>query len=139
MTEEIFEIGFIRFPGNTLRRLIDNMRKARIRDGRAICRRKFWDSDKNKGWNTNWTWKGKSEFLKYPYRLRPFGVPRSRGFQEQATEDAINTEIDRENESPQEFRKKLRAGNGKLKPTSGLCPGYQQVKNVYYYTILYCQ
>ena len=45
---------------------------------------------------------------------------------EQATEDAINIEIDRENETPQEFRKKLRAGNGKLKPTSGLCPGYQQ-------------
>ena len=46
---------------------------------------------------------------------------------EQATENLINTEIDKENETPQEFRKKLRAGNGKLKPTSGLCPGYQQV------------
>lgn len=53
-------------------------------------------------------------------------------FKEQATEDAINTEIDREQETPQEFRKKLRAGNGKLKPTSGLCPGYQQVSKTFY-------
>ena len=52
-------------------------------------------------------------------------------FKEQATEDAINTEIDREYETPQEFRKKLRAGNGKLKPTSGLCPGYQQVSKTF--------
>ena len=55
---------------------------------------------------------------------------------EQATEDAINTEIDREYETPQEFRKKLRAGNGKLKPTSGLCPGYQQVSKTFYVMIL---
>ena len=57
-------------------------------------------------------------------------------FKEQATEDAINTEIDREHETPQEFRKKLRAGNGKLKPTSGLCPGYQQVTKTFYVMIL---
>ena len=29
-------------------------------------------------------------------------------------------------ETPQELRTRIRAGDGKFKPTSGLCPGYQQ-------------
>ncbi len=47
-------------------------------------------------------------------------------------EDELETEKDAENasarvqETPQEFRTRLRAGEGKLAPTTGLCPGYQQ-------------
>lgn len=33
---------------------------------------------------------------------------------------------DIEEETPVQFRTRIRAGNGKLVPTSGVCPGYQQ-------------
>ena len=42
-------------------------------------------------------------------------------------EDERLREEENEFETPAEFRKRLRMGRGKLEPTSGICPGFQQV------------
>lgn len=41
-------------------------------------------------------------------------------------DDRIRAKIN-EYETPTQFRERLRMGTGKLEPTSGVCPGFQQV------------
>ena len=46
--------------------------------------------------------------------------------EELETEKEVEHAPSEKEETPLEFRTRLRAGKGKLEPTTGLCPGYQQ-------------